>query len=139
MGIRARPPGKQKQNGKDPQVLPIEEVTVAVSQVGPVSPQNGTARLDPLWPSLPRTGSDVARRILVGAMFTGDSATEAAAAFSADGSPDPTRRKRSWGRRGRRAEDLRLTSLLHRFTVRIRCETARNSCETAAKLVKHPA
>jgi|EP00966_Prymnesium_polylepis_P216384 hypothetical protein len=29
-------------------------------------------------------------------MFTGDSATEEAAAFSTDGSPDPTRRKRSW-------------------------------------------
>ena len=35
-------------------------------------------------------------------------------------------------------EYLSAMSSLHRFTVRICCETARNSCETAAKLAKHP-
>eukprot|EP00966_Prymnesium_polylepis_P285169 6587331-Prymnesium_polylepis.1 len=41
-------------------------------------------------------------------------------------------------RMGRSTQDLAAVGSLHGFTVRIRCETARNSCETAAKLVKHP-
>ena len=43
------------------------------------------------------------------------------------------------GPHGRYCTDLSLTSSLHGFTVRISCETARDSRETAAKLVKQHA